>query len=85
MDISKQQKNFNEILAVATIVLAFGFILNFFKIEVNWQDSIALFILLVLVLVFFIFFIIILTFKAMSYVSENLEKFLKFLKNLKNV
>lgn len=66
----KKQTLFNEILAVATVVLAFGFILTFFKITLTWENNGFILFLLILVTILFIIFIIILTCKAIEYIGK---------------
>ena len=70
-EILYQQKNFNEIIAVATIIIAFGVVLDFFNIKFlqfdNWF-SIPILILRVVIMCFFIFVI------AIIFKSVNLPK-----------
>jgi len=68
--LSEEQTRFNELLTIATIVLAFGFILTFFKIEILWGDNIFLIMILVFVTLYFFVFILILVYKSISLINK---------------
>lgn len=70
----KKQILFNEILAVATIVLAFGFILTFFKITLDWKNNSFITGILIFASILFILFIIVLLCKAIQYLFKLSKK-----------
>lgn len=69
-EILQKQTLFTELLAVATLVLALGFILTFFKLELNWKGNDLMTVILVSVGICFIIFIITLIVKAIQYLFK---------------
>ncbi len=65
-----KQGDFNELLILATLVLALGFILNFFKIPLDWKNNDFITGILIFVGILFIIFIIVLLVKAIQYLFK---------------
>ncbi len=76
--ISEKQNIFNELLAVATVVLAFGYILTFFKFQPPTIESSLLIIIIGIfsLILFFTFaiFLIVIAYKYLIFKAEKNKK-----------